>query len=72
MWTVNFADADGRLVHWRHRLRELEFDVLRRVWTKHRPDNALSRIPTDGAEITLAGDETTVVVTDTTSNTEDK
>lgn len=56
-WTLNISNATGKLETYWLRLSELEFDVVQRAGSKHQAADALSWMPTSGADETTIEDE---------------
>lgn len=63
------SDATGKLVRWRLRLSELEFDVLHRARIKHHAADALFRLSTTGTDETKLDDELLVRLFETVFET---
>lgn len=57
MWIHNVTNATGGLARWRVLLSEFELDVVHSVGIEHQAADALSRMTTDGADITLIEDD---------------
>lgn len=71
-WIRNLADATGRLARLRLHLFEFEFDAVHRAEIEHQAADALSSMPTDGADITLMEVDILIVVIDVTSHHNDE
>lgn len=63
------SDATGKLTRWRLRLSELELDVVHRARVKHYAVDALSRLPTSGADETMIDGKTTLLLLKSTQTT---
>lgn len=69
-WILNLADTSVRWARWRLCLPEFEFNVLHRAGVKHQAVDALSRMPTGGADTTPIEDEIPITVIDTALSNE--
>ena len=70
-WIMNLANASGRLARWRLRLQEFDFEVVHRAGSVHMAPDAMSRLPTDGADDSELNDDVPVlVISDTADRTE--
>lgn len=68
-WILNLADASGRLMRWRLRLSDFDYEVKHRAGVKHQAADTLSRLRTDGADTSLLDDAIpTLLVDDDAAN----
>jgi len=49
-WILNLSDASGRLMRWRLRLADFDYEVKHRAGIKHQAADTLSRIRTNGED----------------------
>ena len=56
-WVLNLANSSGRLVRWRLRLEEYDYEVEYRPGVKHQLADGVSRLRTDGGDTAPVDDE---------------
>lgn len=70
-WLLNISDVSGRLARWRLRLAEFDYTVVHRPGVKHQAPDALSRLPTAGADTSPLEDGIPCFTVTTDSGNED-